>query len=76
MTAEIQELLRIRKMLINKSCLSCTNGCCRVPIEEKTRLEDGKPAGDMCVGWQNPKIEQKAKRLKIYDVYQLRGEIK
>lgn len=73
---EVQELLNLRQMLINKSCLNCTNGSCRVPIEEKLGLEDGRPAGSECLGWKNPTIEEKAKRLRIYDVHQLKGEIK
>ena len=70
MTLQIKELLNLREILIHKSCLSCTNGHCRVSTKEKVGLEDGQPAGSMCIGWKNPKIEEKAKRLKIYDVYQ------
>lgn len=74
MSAEIQELWEIRKMLINKSCLTCINGSCTVPTREKVGFENGKPVGSECVGWLNERIEEKAKRLKKYDVNELRRD--
>lgn len=38
----------------NKGCLTCANGSCSFPIEEKYDLdEDGKPAGYYCIGYNS-----------------------
>jgi len=62
----------IRENLINKSCMNCTNGLCRVEYQEKIGYDElGNPEGSECIGWDNSKIIGKSKVLKINDVKKL-----
>lgn len=54
------------KLLISKSCNTCTNGSCRIQSFEKTGLDEyGKPQGSSCVGWENNRIIGEYKVLKL-----------
>ena len=59
----------IREHLVNKSCINCTNGCCRVESYEKVGYDSfGNPMGSDCFGWDNSKLIGKSKVLKINDI--------
>lgn len=69
-----EERLFIIANLKNKSCGTCTNGCCRVESYEKIGLDEfGRPQGSECIGWRNDIIVGKSKVLKINDIYKLKG---
>lgn len=58
--------------LENRSCTTCTNGCCRVESYEKTGLDEyGDPQGSKCIGWYNAKLIGKSKVLEEKDIYKL-----
>lgn len=69
----VEERLFILDELKNKSCLSCTNGCCSVPSYEKVGVdESGKLVGSECIGWFNARLIGRSKVLRktnIYDLY-------
>lgn len=37
----------------NKGCQTCINGTCKVPNDEKLGLDDGKPVGYDCSGYES-----------------------
>lgn len=67
-----KERLSIIDKLINKGCVNCRNGLCRIESYEKVGYdEDGNLEGYQCLGWNNEKIVGKSKILKIYDIKKL-----
>ena len=67
-----EERIVLTKQLINRSCMSCTNGSCRVPYNEKIGIEeDGSAPGESCLGWSNPIIVGKSKVLSKRNVNEL-----
>lgn len=68
-----KERIFILQNLINKSCLSCSNGSCRVPYAEKLGVdESGKPQGSQCIGWWNEELIGKSKVLRRMDINKLK----
>ena len=69
----VEERLFIISELENKSCMSCTNGCCSVPSYEKVGVDEfGKHVGSECIGWFNSRLIGRSKVLRktnIYDLY-------
>ncbi len=64
-----EERVYIRERIYNKSCETCTNGCCRVPSYEKVGIdENGKAVGSSCIGWDNRKYIGMAKVLENYNI--------
>lgn len=54
LTPEEREYLKEK---IAKSCVTCTNGLCRVEADEKLGVdENGNPEGYTCLGWNNDKM--------------------
>ena len=61
-----------RLKLINKGCINCCNGLCRVESDEKVGYDkNGNLEGYQCLGWDNEEIVGKSKVIKIYDVKKL-----
>lgn len=53
----VEERLFILRELENKSCLNCTNGCCRVEYKDKIGTNEfGEPQGSQCSGWFNAEL--------------------
>lgn len=64
-----EERVYIRDNMYNKSCETCTNGCCRLPSYEKVGLdENGKTVCSSCIGWDNRKYIGMAKVLENYNI--------
>lgn len=59
----IDEYIKIKEALVNKTCHSCNNGCCKIATREKPI--------DNCVSWQNKSIVGKSKVYKISDINKL-----
>ena len=71
LTAE--ERLFIIKILANKSCITCTNGSCRVESYEKIGLNEfGEPQGSKCAQWFNAELIGRSKVLRKSDINELR----
>lgn len=52
----------IKKQILNKNCLNCTNSSCTVCYSEKIGLDEfSKPQGSNCLGWENPELVGKMK---------------
>ena len=67
------ERLNIINNLSNKSCLSCTNGCCKVDYMEKIGLDEyGNLQGNKCLSWKNSELIGKSKVLRINDINKLK----
>ena len=68
----VEERLFILSELKNKSCMSCTNGCCDVPSYEKVGVDEfGKPEGSECIGWFNSRLIGRSKVLRKTDINEL-----
>lgn len=69
----IEEKEFIKSHLINKKCLNCTNGCCKVETSEKIGLDEfGHPVGSSCIAWENSELVGRSKVLKIRDINNLK----
>lgn len=72
-TLSPEERVYIRERMYNKSCETCTNGCCRIPSYEKVGFnEDGKAIGSSCIGWNNREYIGMAKIHGNYNIEKLR----
>lgn len=68
-----EERVLIREKLYNKSCETCTNGCCRKPSNEKLGLDEfGNPEGYKCFDWDNRRIIGICKVHQNYNINELK----
>lgn len=68
-----EERMIILSNLENKSCLNCTNGCCRVPYTEKIGVDKfGRPEGSQCAGWLNEELIGRSKVLRRSNIHDLK----
>lgn len=53
----VEERDYLRKLIKNKSCNNCANGCCRIENYEKVGVDEfGRPQGGNCASWDNPRL--------------------